>query len=237
MPDERAVPVLMSGNVLCPSCEKKRQLLWPEWLRKEVLAPVAHRHVVLTMPRLLRGIFRKRRELLLDLSQCAAEAAAEHVRQQLGADTRPGIVVSVATAGDLVQWHPHAHLLSTDGAFSNDRAFHPLERADAEALMKLFRERLLARLVERHAISQELARKLVAWRQPGFSSRVAEAIPFENEKAVEDPACYLVRAPLSLHKPVYRRPRVNRADPQGESTDCSSFEAGSQGESPLLREG
>jgi hypothetical protein len=29
------------------------------------------------MPRLLRGIFRKRRELLLDLSQCAAEAVAE----------------------------------------------------------------------------------------------------------------------------------------------------------------
>jgi hypothetical protein len=36
--------------------------------------------------------------------------------------------------------------------------------------MKLFRERLLARLVERHAISDELARKLVAWTHPGFSS-------------------------------------------------------------------
>ena len=34
--------------------------------------------------------------------------------------------------------------------------------------MELFRERLLARLVERHAISEDLARKLVAWRHPGF---------------------------------------------------------------------
>ena len=101
--------------------------------------------------------------------------------------------------------------LSTDGPFSNDYAFHPLERGDAEAVMKLFRERLLARLVERHAISQELARKLVARRQPGFSSRVAEAIPFENEKAVEGLACNLVRTPLSLHKLVYRRAQVNRA--------------------------
>jgi diadenosine tetraphosphate (Ap4A) HIT family hydrolase len=37
------------------------------------------------MPRVLRGvlrgIFRKRRELLLDLSQCAAEAVAEYVRK------------------------------------------------------------------------------------------------------------------------------------------------------------
>jgi hypothetical protein len=30
--------------------------------------------------------------------------------------------------------------------------------------MKLFRERLLARLIERHAISEELARRLLAWR-------------------------------------------------------------------------
>ncbi len=118
-------PFSCRGRSFCPSCEKKRQLLWAEWLQQEVLAPVAHRHVVLTMPRLLRGIFRKRRELLL------------------------------------------------------------------------------ARLVERHAISQDLARKLVAWRHPGFSSHVAEAIPFENEKAIEDLACYLVRAPFSLQKLVY----------------------------------
>jgi hypothetical protein len=35
---------------------------------------------------------------------------------------------------------------------------------------------------------------------PGFSSHVAEAIPFENRKAIEDLARYLVRAPFSLHK-------------------------------------
>jgi hypothetical protein len=29
-----------------------------------------------------------------------------------------GIVVSIATAGDLLQRHPHRHLLVTDGAFS-----------------------------------------------------------------------------------------------------------------------
>jgi len=74
------------------------------------------------MPRLLRGIFRKRRELLLDLSQCAAEAPAEYMRRQVGADTRPGTVVSIATSGELLQWHPDGHLLVTDGAFSDDGA-------------------------------------------------------------------------------------------------------------------
>jgi hypothetical protein len=51
----RSVLVAFScrGRSFCPSCEKKRQLLWSEWLCKEVLAPVSHRHVVLTIPRLL----------------------------------------------------------------------------------------------------------------------------------------------------------------------------------------
>jgi hypothetical protein len=155
------------------------------------------------MPRLLRGIFRKRRELLLDLAPCAAEAIAEYMKRQVGAEARPGIVVSIASAGDLLQWHPHGHLLLTDGAFSDDGAFHPLETWDAHAVMKLFRERLLARLIERRAISEELARKLLAWRHPGFSAHVGDAIPFEDKKAVEDVACYLVRAPLSLKKLVY----------------------------------
>ncbi len=34
--------------------------------------------------------------------------------------------------------------------------------------MRLFRERLLARLVLRHALSQDLATKLMAWRHPGL---------------------------------------------------------------------
>jgi hypothetical protein len=155
------------------------------------------------MPCLLRGIFRKRRELLLDLSQCAAEAVAEYVRRQVGADTRPGIVVSIATSGDLVQWHPHGHLILTDGGFSDDGTFHPLPAWDGEAVMKLFRERLLARLIERHAISEDLARKLLAWKHPGFSALLGDAIPFEDKKAIEDVACYLVRSPLSLKKLVY----------------------------------
>jgi putative transposase len=163
------------------------------------------------MPRLLRGVFRKRRELLLDVAQCAAEAVAEYMKRQVGAEARPGIVVSIATSGDLLQGHPHGHILATDGAFSDDGAFHPLEAWDSDAVMRLFRERLLARLIERHAIFEELARRLRAWRHPGFSAHVGDAIPFEDKKAMEDVACYIVRNPLSLKKLVVRRARVNRA--------------------------
>ena len=54
--------------------------------------------------------------------------------------------------------------------------------------MRLFRERLLARLIERHAISENLARKLLAWK---------------DKKTIEDVASYVVRSALSLKKLVY----------------------------------
>ena len=197
------IPYSCRGRSFCPSCEKKRSLLWAEWLREEVLEPVPHRHVVLTMPRLLRGIFRKRRELLLDLSQSGAEALGEYMRRELGADARPGIVVSVATSGDLLQWHVHLHVLGTDGAFSDDGTFHPLATWDGELLMRLFRERLLARLVDRHAISQELATKLMAWKHPGFSAHLGAPIPADDTQALENLAGYVTRNPLSLQRLVY----------------------------------
>jgi len=52
------------------------------------------------------------------------------MRTELGVEARPGIVVSIATSGDMLQWHPHGRLLVTDGAFSDDGTFHPLATCD-----------------------------------------------------------------------------------------------------------
>jgi hypothetical protein len=125
------------------------------------------------------------------------------MRREVGEGTRPGIVVSVATSGDLLQWHVHLHVLATDGAFSDDGVFHPLATWDQETLMRLFRERLLARLALKHAISQELATKLLAWKHPGFSAHVGEPIAADDTQALENLAGYVTRNPLSLQRLVY----------------------------------
>ena len=128
----RSVLVAFScrGRSFCPSCEKKKQLLWAEWLREELLAPVPHRHVVLTIPRLLRPLFRRRRDLLTELGRAAAEATAELVRGAAATDARPGTVVFIATAGDLLQWHPHLHLLTPEGGVSPDGSFRRVPQWD-----------------------------------------------------------------------------------------------------------
>jgi transposase-like zinc-binding protein len=142
----RSVLVAFScrGRSFCPSCGKKKQLLWAEWRREELLAPIPHRHAVLTIPRLLRPLFRRRRDLLTQLARAGAQATLELVRRTAGHGARAGLVVSLATAGDLLQWHPHLHLLTTDGGFSAGGSFHWVPGWDPTLLMTLFRERLLA---------------------------------------------------------------------------------------------
>jgi hypothetical protein len=111
--------------------------------------------------------------------------------------------VSIASAGDLVQWHPHLHLLTTDGGKTAAGSWQPLPEWNATLLTSLFRERLLARLVLAHAISPELVKKLLAWKHPGFSAHVGETIAPTDKLRLEDTAAYLVRNPRSLKKLVY----------------------------------
>jgi hypothetical protein len=72
--------------------------LWCSEWRRSVLVAFSCRGrsfcpVVLTIPRLLRPLFRRRRDLLTELGRVAAEAAAELVRRAAQSDVRPGLKV------------------------------------------------------------------------------------------------------------------------------------------------
>ena len=168
-------PFSCRGRSFCPSCEKK-QFLWAEWLQQEVLATVPHRHVVLPMPRLLRGIFRKRRDLLGDLAQCSAEALSEYLKETARSEhqarhrrlprdeRRPGPMASTRSPSRLRRrllgrWHipPPCDLGRRDG----DEA---VPRAPSGAPDRAARD------------LRRLARKLLAWRHPGFSAHIGKAI-------------------------------------------------------------
>jgi hypothetical protein len=79
--------------------------------------------------------------------------------------------------------------LLTDGGFAADGSFRTIATWDAERVTKLFRQRLLDRLVATKAISEDLVKRLLAWKHPGFSAHVGEPIAFKDQKALEDIAC------------------------------------------------
>ena len=57
----------------CPSCHQKRVLLYGEWVEAKLLAPVAHRQYLFTIPKLLRSVFGRQRAWLEELCRIAAK--------------------------------------------------------------------------------------------------------------------------------------------------------------------
>ncbi|MCC6610046.1 MAG: transposase [Burkholderiales bacterium] len=186
----------------CPSCHQKRVLLYGEWVEQNVLEPVPHRQYVFTLPRLLRPIFGRRRAWLGELCRIAARLLSKaYAEALLGA--RPGLILFVQTFGDLANFNPHVHVLATDGAFAPDGGFVPLPAVPEELLAEGFRRAVLAFLVAKGAVSEDLRCKLLGWRHSGFSVhnqvRVGEGDAAGRQKL----AGYMLRAPMSLEKMSY----------------------------------
>jgi hypothetical protein len=78
-----AVP---GATYFCPSCHARRLAEWSLWLDERLLAPVAHRHVVLTLPKRLRAFFLYDRRRLGVLSRVAARTLRDYVQAAVGED-------------------------------------------------------------------------------------------------------------------------------------------------------
>ncbi|HWR96867.1 MAG TPA: transposase zinc-binding domain-containing protein, partial [Candidatus Methanoperedens sp.] len=85
----------------CTSCHTKRAVAFAEWLHETVLWPVAHRQIVLTIPKMLRAYFRYDRRLLGELCRVAAEVLAASFRILPGKPEIPtaGSIWCVAKGG------------------------------------------------------------------------------------------------------------------------------------------
>jgi hypothetical protein len=141
----------------------------------------------------------------------------------LGDDTAlPGAIGFIQTAGELLNFHPHLHLLITDGVLQPDGTFERLPYPDARQLERLFRAELLRLLLDRGLITQEVIDNLLSWRHSGFS--------VHTDVCVTDRVCaarlgrYMIRCPVVLERlsldtdtsEVLYRPRPSRADhPEG----------------------
>jgi hypothetical protein len=86
----------------CPSCHAKRLEEWCEWVRETLLLDVPHRHVVFTIPKMLRVFFKFKRRLLGDLCRCAERALLLYFQAVAGTALEPGIIAAIQTFGDRI---------------------------------------------------------------------------------------------------------------------------------------
>jgi len=182
----------------CPSCQAKRAALFAERFVEEIAAPVPHRHIVFTVPRVLRGLFQRDRRLLGLLARCAHRAVRLLYQESAGRrDALPGMVASLQTFGASLAWHPHVHALVTDGLLERGGGFLPVAMPDPEALEELFRRLVIRALVAGRRLSSDFARKLLSWRHSGFSVYARQVVPQDEPRRLERLARYLTRPPLA----------------------------------------
>jgi hypothetical protein len=96
-------------------------------VRETLLLNVPHRQVVLIIPKTLRIFFKYRRRLLGELSRAAVKALTVYFVALAGEPLVPGIIVAVQTFGDRINFHPHLHLLGTEGGYANAYFIRHLE--------------------------------------------------------------------------------------------------------------
>jgi len=120
-------------------------------------------------------------------------------------------------------WHPHLHVLLTDGGWLPDGSFRHLLAFDSSQVEKLFRAEVLRLLVARGKISDEVVQNLLSWQHSGFS--VHAGAPVEERSEAVRLGRYGIRCPLVLERldwdetsgEVVYRARPGRQDARGES--------------------
>jgi Transposase zinc-binding domain/Putative transposase len=191
----------------CPSCHQKRVLEFGDWFLDELAVAVPHRHLIFSIPKLLRSRFLFQRALLADLSRVAWETLKEYLSGMstlvCACEAIPGAACSIQTFGDFLNFNPHCHLIISDGAFDAPGNFHVTPYYDTFALAQLFRHKLLKMLLEKGVITQWHIDLLRSWRHSGFNVHVGEPVAEEDHKALENLAHYIIRCQFSQERMTY----------------------------------
>ena len=124
---EKLLAFTCKSRHFCPACHQRRVRQTGGWIAASVCHDVPHRQFVFTFPKMLRGIFRKRRHLLHLLFQTATESLRDAFRARLGLpDGRIAAAAAVHTFGDYLVFHPHLHVFAADGLFERLSKTHTL---------------------------------------------------------------------------------------------------------------
>ena len=166
------------------------------------LYPVPHRQYVFSIPIILRKFFRYNRDLLSDLSKCAADSLLTFFSTALGMeDGICGAVMTIQTFGDYARWHPHIHSIVADGLFGRNGIFHVMPRISIKPLAELFRANVLTMLKRNELIDDQFIAMIMKWRHTsGFSVDNSVCIARDDEVGVTNLAQYIIRSPFSISK-------------------------------------
>ncbi len=154
--------------------------------------------MVFTIPKRLRIFFLYDRRLLGELAACAWQALKLYFQAYLDDTVTPGAVGFLQSAGELLNFHPHVHVLLTDGGWAPDGSFQPLPAFHHGHVECLSRAEVLRMLLAKGLIGQETVRNLLAWLHSGFS--VHGAVRVDDRKGAARLGRTMIRYPIVLEQ-------------------------------------
>lgn len=224
--DEFLVGYSCKCRNFCPSCSRKRQLIFADHLKNEVLQPVMHRHVTFSLPKRIRYYFYRHRKLLPQLSRMAYQTLQEVLKAELGAPNAIGAAVSyVQTFGGFLVFNPHAHAIVAWGLFDrDDSTFYGAPRLDDHVLEMLFRKKVFAFLLKRGIIDEGVVENMLSWHHSGFNVHCGPLINVMESERMEKLAGYIARGPVALSRLDFDEQSPSMADEQLVETANLSFD-------------
>lgn len=134
---------------LCSCCGKRYADQWSASLAKSMF-PVPHRHIVFSVPPELRDFLRNK-SFWKDYMDCARTCFKNYIPRMLKkllrttSNLEVGIVCVLHPFGKDMKFHPHLHLLVTEGVFDEKGKFHKINHFPAEGFRRCWRYVVLQR--------------------------------------------------------------------------------------------
>ena len=114
--------VAMSGkSSLCLRCAKVYVDTWVSQVSRRLHEGVIYRHMVLTVPALLRQMFyQQSKDVLSPFMRCGVRCLEDVFSRVSGRTLQGGYIVVVQTHGRNGQYHPHLHVIATSGGWDQE---------------------------------------------------------------------------------------------------------------------
>ena len=123
---------------LCLRCAKVYVDNWVSQVSQMLHEGVSYRHLVLTMPAMLRQTFYQHAGVLLSpLMRCGVQCLEDVLSRVSGRALKGGYIVVIQTHGRNGQYNPHLHFLATSGGWDPQaRQWIPLDYVPYRMLRK-----------------------------------------------------------------------------------------------------
>ena len=98
----------------------------------------------------------------------------------------------------MLRFNPHFHAIVLEGGFDDEGTFFYIPFSGLDAMVEVFRRRVVWLLVEKELLDEDFAIKLLGWKHSGFS--VDNSVRILDREAQINLAEYISRPPISLKK-------------------------------------